>query len=64
MTIDTVPDPKVVPLRGVRGLIADKTSASLREAAQLTAHARADTASMLATKARFKAEGRSFLLTA
>lgn len=59
MTIDTVPGPKVVPLRGVRGMIADKMSASLREAAQLTHHARADMSSMLAAKARFKEEGIS-----
>ena len=62
MTIDTVPDPKVVPVRVVRGMMADKMGASLREAAQLTHHARADMSSMLATKARFKEEGISFLL--
>lgn len=48
---------KVVPLRGVRGMIADKMSASLREAAQLTHHARVDMTALLAAKVGFKAKG-------
>lgn len=39
-----------VPLRGIRGMIADKMVASLHEAAQLTHHARADVSTLLAAK--------------
>lgn len=47
----------VVPLRGARGMIADKMLASLQGAAQLTHHARADMTALLAAKAKYKAQG-------
>lgn len=47
----------VVPLRGARGMIADKMLASLQGAAQLTHHARVDMTALLAAKAKYKAEG-------
>lgn len=50
---------RVVPLRGVRAMIADKMLASLQGAAQLTHHARADMTALLAAKARFRDEGLS-----
>lgn len=50
---------RVVPLRGARGMIADKMSASLKEAAQLTHHARVDMTALLAAKAQFKEQGIS-----
>lgn len=59
MTVQTVTESTVVPLRGARGMIADKMSASLRDAAQLTHHARADMTALLAAKAQFKGEGNS-----
>ncbi len=59
MTAQPLTMPTVVPLRGARGMIADKMSASLREAAQLTHHARADMTALLAAKAQFKSEGVS-----
>ncbi|RMF38839.1 MAG: 2-oxo acid dehydrogenase subunit E2 [Alphaproteobacteria bacterium] len=57
MSAATASGPTVVPLRGVRGMIADKMSASLREAAQLTHHARADMTALLAAKAQMKDQG-------
>lgn len=56
MTAATENTTRTVPLRGARGMIADKMVASLREAAQLTHHARADVATLLAVKAAL-AEG-------
>lgn len=47
----------VVPLRGARGMIADKMLASLQGAAQLTHHARADMTALLAAKAKYKTQG-------
>lgn len=47
---------QVIPLRGVRGMIADKMVASLHEAAQLTHHARADFSALLAAKTRLAAQ--------
>jgi len=46
-----------VPLRGARGMIADKMVASLQQAAQLTHHARADASALLAAKAALAADG-------
>lgn len=59
MTHIAAPKSTVVPLRGVRGMIADKMLASLHGAAQLTHHARADMTALLAAKARFKSNGIS-----
>ncbi|KIC17766.1 2-oxo acid dehydrogenase subunit E2 [Leisingera sp. ANG-DT] len=56
MTVQAA-SPAVVPLRGARGMIADKMCASLRDAAQLTHHARADMTALLATKAHLKEAG-------
>jgi pyruvate/2-oxoglutarate dehydrogenase complex dihydrolipoamide acyltransferase (E2) component len=56
MTQETATEAKVVPLRGARGMIADKMLASLQGSAQLTHHARVDMTALLAAKARFKAE--------
>ena len=47
----------VVPLRGGRGMIADKLQKSLQESAQLTHHAEADTSALERKKARLSAEG-------
>ncbi len=41
---------KVVPLRGIRGMVADKMVKSLREAAQLTHHATCDASALLVKK--------------
>lgn len=49
---------RTVPLRGMRGMIADKMMASLQGAAQLTHHARADASQMMEAKARLAAEGQ------
>ncbi|SMX30094.1 Dihydrolipoyllysine-residue succinyltransferase component of 2-oxoglutarate dehydrogenase complex [Pelagimonas phthalicica] len=57
MTAQPITEAIVVPLRGARGMIADKMTASLQEAAQLTHHARADMTALLAAKARLKSEG-------
>jgi len=49
----TAPDDgthQTIPLRGARGMIADKMAASLRDTAQLTHHARADMSTLLAAK--------------
>jgi len=43
---------KVVPLKGIRGMIADRMVESLRTAAQLTHHGSADASGLLAEKAR------------
>lgn len=43
---------KVVPLKGVRGMIADRMVESLRTAAQLTHHSSADATALMAEKAR------------
>ena len=43
-----------VPLRGVRGMIADKMAKSLQEAAQLTYHATLDASQLMAKKNRLK----------
>ncbi len=48
---------RIVPLRGARGMIADKMSASLREAAQLTLHARADMSILVGVKGDLAAQG-------
>ena len=59
MTQDAETGVRVVPLRGARGMIADKMLASLQTTAQLTHHARADMTALLAAKAQFKADGTS-----
>lgn len=56
---DTRPDTRIVPLRGARGMIADKMVSSLHTAAQLTHHARADMTALLAAKVQYKAKGIS-----
>lgn len=48
---------KVIPLKGVRGMIADAMVKSLATGAQLTHHGSADAAALLAEKARLGAEG-------
>ncbi|QIE45706.1 2-oxo acid dehydrogenase subunit E2 [Pseudohalocynthiibacter aestuariivivens] len=48
---------KVVPLKGVRGMIADRMVESLQTAAQLTHHGSADAAALLAEKARLAEAG-------
>ncbi len=54
----TTPTPaRTVALRGMRGMIADKMAASLREAAQLTHHARADVSALLRAKAALAGDG-------
>lgn len=50
-------DPKIITLRGVRGMIADKMVESLQTAAQLTHHASADATALIAEKARLDAAG-------
>ncbi|SFR18618.1 2-oxo acid dehydrogenase subunit E2 [Poseidonocella sedimentorum] len=47
---------RVIPLKGVRGMIADRMVESLQTAAQLTHHAGADATALMAEKARL-AEG-------
>lgn len=57
---DTPPhQDRIVPLRGARGMIADKMLSSLQGAAQLTHLARADMTALLEAKAKFKADGIS-----
>jgi pyruvate dehydrogenase E2 component (dihydrolipoamide acetyltransferase) len=56
MTVD-VSEGRTVPLRGARGMIADKMVASLRDAAQLTHHARADVSALLAAKEALARDG-------
>ncbi len=48
---------KVIPLKGVRGMIADAMVKSLATGAQLTHHGSADATALLAEKARLGAEG-------
>lgn len=48
---------KVIPLRGMRGMIADNMRRSLDEAAQLTHHAECDATELFATKARLADKG-------
>jgi len=48
---------KVVPLRGMRGMIADRMVESLRTAAQLTHHGNADATALMAEKARLAEAG-------
>lgn len=50
-------EPKVVPLRGVRAMIADKMVSSLQEGAQLTHHASCDISGLLGFKQRMADEG-------
>lgn len=57
MSTQTMAGDRTIPLRGARGMIADKMRASLHEAAQLTHHARADMTALLAAKARLKDQG-------
>lgn len=57
MTATASTDTRGVPLRGARAMIADKMVASLRDAAQLTHHARADVSALLAAKEALAAEG-------
>lgn len=47
----------VVPLRGVRAMIADKMASSLREGAQLTHHGSCDISGLLGFKQRMAADG-------
>ena len=56
MTADVI-EGRTVPLRGARGMIADKMVASLRDAAQLTHHARADVSALLAAKEALARDG-------
>lgn len=48
---------KIVPLKGVRGMIADKMVESLQTAAQLTHHGSADASGLLQEKARLAEQG-------
>lgn len=48
---------KVIPLRGVRGMIADNMRKSLDEAAQLSHHADCDATALFETKARLAEQG-------
>ena len=48
---------KVVPLKGVRGMIADRMVESLQTAAQLTHHGSADATALMAEKARLAEAG-------
>ncbi|GMG83157.1 hypothetical protein LNKW23_23700 [Paralimibaculum aggregatum] len=50
-------DIRVVPLKGVRGMIADRMVESLATAAQLTHHASAEATALLAEKARLAEAG-------
>lgn len=51
------PEPKIVPLKGVRGMIADAMVKSLATAAQLTHHGSADATALMAEKARLAEAG-------
>lgn len=53
MTSDT----KIIPLKGVRGMIADKMVESLQTAAQLTHQGSADATALMAEKARLAEAG-------
>jgi pyruvate/2-oxoglutarate dehydrogenase complex dihydrolipoamide acyltransferase (E2) component len=48
---------KVVPLKGVRGMIADAMVKSLATGAQLTHHGSADATALMAEKTRLGAAG-------
>ncbi|GGB78893.1 hypothetical protein GCM10011352_00640 [Marinobacterium zhoushanense] len=48
---------KTIPLRGMRGMIADNMRRSLDEAAQLTHHAECDATELFATKERLASQG-------
>lgn len=48
---------KVVPLKGVRGMIADRMVESLQTAAQLTHHGSADASALMAEKGRLAEAG-------
>ncbi|WP_036231907.1 2-oxo acid dehydrogenase subunit E2 [Marinobacterium litorale] len=48
---------RVIPLRGMRGMIADNMRRSLDEAAQLTHHAECDATELFATKQRLANQG-------
>tara|TARA_R110001599_G_scaffold26856_2_gene94696 strand:+ start:142137 stop:142829 length:693 start_codon:yes stop_codon:yes gene_type:complete len=48
---------KTIPMRGVRGMIAEKMLKSLQTSAQLSHHAETDATGLQAAKARFAAEG-------
>ena len=48
---------KIVPLKGVRGMIADRMVESLQTAAQLTHHGSADASALMAEKARLAEAG-------
>ena len=50
-------DAKIVPLKGVRGMIADKMVESLQTAAQLTHQGSADATALMAEKARLADAG-------
>ncbi len=50
-------DITVVPLRGIRAMIADKMSSSLKEAAQLTHHAECGLSTLLSRKEKLQSEG-------
>lgn len=53
------PPPRVVPLRGMRGMIASKMLQSLQSSAQLTHHASARLDALQALRERCKAHGRT-----
>lgn len=48
---------RVIPLRGMRGMIADNMRRSLDQAAQLTHHAECNASALLATKKRLAEQG-------
>ena len=50
-------EPKIVPLKGVRGMIADRMVESLQTAAQLTHQGSADATALMAEKARLTDTG-------
>ncbi|MEL6311461.1 MAG: 2-oxo acid dehydrogenase subunit E2, partial [Pseudomonadota bacterium] len=52
-----VPTDTTIPLRGMRGMIADKMSESLATAAQLTHQATADASKLMARKAELTGQG-------
>lgn len=51
-------DAKPIPLKGVRGIIAQRMMDSLQQSAQLTYHAEADIAPLLVLRQEWKAQGR------
>ncbi|SFA84632.1 pyruvate dehydrogenase E2 component (dihydrolipoamide acetyltransferase) [Poseidonocella pacifica] len=56
-TVDLTNEVKVVPLKGMRGMIADAMVKSLATAAQLTHHASADASALMVEKARLAEAG-------